>query len=250
LFAQHLPALGWEPVILTVDEKYYEEELDWELHKLLPASQRIVKVNAFKVGKPRLIGDIGLRAFFQLRKNALSLLQSEKFDFLYIPIPSFYIALLGPYLHKKTGIKYGIDYIDPWVHEFPGSKKLFSRHWFSTKLTRLLEPIAVKHAALITGVSEAYYLPVLDRNPHLKNQVVTESMPYGGEERDHEFIRRQKSDVRRQESDDRDQKSEVRRQKTDDRMQTSDVRIQESVKADSILPTFKPDLDERIRSIR
>jgi len=190
LFAQHLPALGWDPVILTVDEKYYEEELDWELHKLIPSTQRIFKVNSFNIGKPRLIGDIGLRAFFQLRKKALSLLQSEKFDFLYIPIPSFYTALLGPYLHKKTGVNYGIDYIDPWVHEFPGSEKLFSRHWFSTQLAKLLEPIAVKHASLITGVSEGYYLPVLDRNPHLKNKVITAAIPYGGEEGDHEFIKK------------------------------------------------------------
>jgi hypothetical protein len=58
LFAQHLPSFGWEPVILTVDEQYYEEELDWELHKLTPPSQRIIKVNAIKLGKPRFIGDI------------------------------------------------------------------------------------------------------------------------------------------------------------------------------------------------
>lgn len=225
LFAQHLPALGWDPVILTVDERYYEEVLDWELHKLIQASQRIITVNAFKVGKSRLIGDIGLRAFFQLRKKALSLLQSEKFDFLYIPIPSFYTALLGPYLHKKTGVNYGIDYIDPWVHEFPGSEKLFSRHWFSTQLAKLLEPIAVKHASLITGVSEGYYLPVLDRNPHLKNKVITAAMPYGGEEGDHEFIRRQTSDVRIQTSDVKNQ--------------TSDVRSQELVNIDSISSTFK-----------
>ena len=210
LFAQHLPALGWEPVILTVDEKYYEEELDWELHKLIPTSQRIVKVNALKVGKPRLIGDIGLRAFFQLRKRALEIIKSEKIDFIYIPIPSFYTALLGPYLHKKTGIKYGIDYIDPWVHQFPGSEQIFSRHWFSTQLARFLEPIAVKHASLITGVSEGYYLPVLERNPHLKNQAITAAMPYGGEEGNHEYIRRQMSDVRRQESDDSDQVSDDR----------------------------------------
>ena len=33
LFANHLKSFGWEPVILTVHEKYYEEELDWNLHK-------------------------------------------------------------------------------------------------------------------------------------------------------------------------------------------------------------------------
>ena len=189
LFAKHLPSFGWNPIILTVNEDFYEETLDWNLHKLIPAGQHIEKVSAFKVGKPRLVGDIGLRAFFQLRRKALELIRAEKIDFVYIPIPSFYMALLGPYLFKRTGIPYGIDYIDPWVHQFPGSNKLFSRHWFSTQLAKLLEPIAVKHAALITGVSEGYYKPVLDRNPHLKTQALTAAMPYGGEESDHDFIR-------------------------------------------------------------
>ena len=189
LFAQHLPAFGWNPIILTVHEDFYEEALDWKLHKLLPKDQRIEKISAFKVTKPRLIGDIGLRGYFQLRRRALELIRSEKIDFVYIPIPSFYMALLGPYLFKKTGVPYGFDYIDPWVHVFPGSDKIFSRHWFTTQLAKFLEPIAVKHAALITGVSEGYYKPVLDRNPHLKTQALTAAMPYGGEESDHDFIR-------------------------------------------------------------
>lgn len=189
LFAQHLPSFGWEPIILTVDEKYYEEKLDWNLYKLLPSGQRIEKVKAFSVTKPRLIGDLGLRAYFQLRKKALELVKKEKFDFVFIPIPSFYMALIGPYLYGKTGIKYGIDYIDPWVHQFPGSNKIFSRHWFSTKLAKILEPIAVKNAVLITGVAEGYYKGVLERNPALYNRCIFGAMPYGGEVEDHERLK-------------------------------------------------------------
>lgn len=189
LFAQHLPEFGWQPVILTVHEKYYEEEPDYNLVKLLPEDLRIEKVNAYKITKPRIIGDIGLRAFFQLYKKAKQMLQKEKFDFLYISIPSFYCALLGRWLHATTGIKYGIDYVDPWVHPFPGSDKKFSRHWWSTKLAQLLEPVAVKRASLITGVAEGYYLPVLERNPQLKKTAITGAMPYGGEKRDIEILK-------------------------------------------------------------
>jgi hypothetical protein len=185
LFAQHLPSLGWDPIILTVDERDYEESLDWNLHALLPKNQRIDKVRAFPLTKPRLIGDIGLRAFFQLRKRALELVKSEQIDFVYIPIPSFYAALIGPYLQRKTGVKYGIDYIDPWVHRFPGSDKLFSRHWFSMHLAKFLEPKAVKQASLITGVAAGYYQGVIDRNPHLLNSCIFAAMPYGGEASDH-----------------------------------------------------------------
>jgi hypothetical protein len=176
-------------VILTVDEKFYEEELDWNLRQLLPEDLRIEKVNAFTISKPRLIGDIGLRGYFQLRKKALELLKAEHFDFVYIPIPSFYVSLLGPYLKKKTGVKYGIDYIDPWVHQFPGSDKLFSRHWFSTQLAKWLEPKALKTASLITGVAEGYYQGVIERNPKLKDTCIFGAMPYGGEKADHDKLK-------------------------------------------------------------
>jgi len=189
LFANHLKEFGWEPVILNVHEDYYEETPDLNLVKLLPKALRIEKVNAFKNSKPRLIGDIGLRAFFQLYKRAKQLIKIEGFDFLYIPIPSFYGALLGRWLNNSTGIKYGIDYIDPWVHDFPGSKQLFSRHWFASKLAGMLEPVAVKKATLITGVAAGYYEPVLERNPHLKIQAVVGAMPYGGEKADHEMLK-------------------------------------------------------------
>ncbi|HMP85651.1 MAG TPA: hypothetical protein PKE63_00140 [Lacibacter sp.] len=190
LFAQHLPAFGWEPVLLMVHERYFEERLDWNLQQLLPAGQRIVKVDALPVTKPRLIGDIGLRGFLQLRKKALELVRGEKIDFVYIPIPSFYVSLIGPYLHRKTGVRYGIDYIDPWVHVFPGSDQLLSRHWFSTRLAKWLEPKAVKRASLITGVAEGYYKGVQDRNPHLLQGCVFGAMPYGGEEQDHAAVKR------------------------------------------------------------
>ncbi len=185
LFANHLPNFGWQPIILSVHEKYYEEKPDWNLFKLLPHSLKVQKVKALPLTKPRMIGDIGLRAFFYLYNEAKRIIRVEEIDFIYIPIPSFYCSLLGRLLHAKTGVKYGIDYIDPWVHRFPGSDKIFSRHWFSTQLAKILEPIAIKNASLITGVAEGYYTGVIERNPKLKN-IVVGAMPYGGERSDHQ----------------------------------------------------------------
>jgi hypothetical protein len=184
-----LPAFDWEPVILTVDERYYEEKLDPNLVKLLPPNLRIEKVKAWKVTKPRLVGDIGLRAFFRLYSKAKQIIKNEKIDFLYITIPSFYIALLGRWLNATTGIKYGIDYIDPWVHDFPGSHKFFSRHWWTKKLSGVLEPIAVKNVSLVTGVAEGYYADVLKRNSLLKKKHFG-AMPFGGEQQDHDILKR------------------------------------------------------------
>jgi hypothetical protein len=189
LFAKHLPAFGWKPLVLTVHYKYYEELLDWNLNKLVDPELQVETTDAFSIGQIRIVGDIGLRGWYHLYKKLLQLINDEKPDFLYITIPSFYGALLGRAAHEKTGIPYGIDYIDPWVHTFAGSNRTFSRHWWSTKLSNLLEPIAVKKASLITGVAEGYYKPVLERNRHLYDQVIHVAMPYGGESDDHKALK-------------------------------------------------------------
>jgi hypothetical protein len=187
LFAKHLPSLGWEPIIVTVDHKYYEENLDWNLSELVPPGLRVERVKAVPVKPVKIIGDIGVRGFYFLYQRILKIIKEEKVHFLYIPIPSNFASLLGTMVFRKTGVPYGIDYIDPWVITWPGTEKRFSRHWWSMKLGEWLEPIAVKHASLITGVAPGYYEDVLKRNPNL-SRIVTAAMPYGAEKEDHEFI--------------------------------------------------------------
>jgi len=117
LISNYLPDFNWHPIILTVKSEFYEETLDPDMLKTVSDKTEIHYVNAFKVSKPRIIGDIGLRAFFQLKKAALQIVKTKKIDFIWIPIPSFYIAILGRIIYNKTKIPYGIDYIDPWVRD-------------------------------------------------------------------------------------------------------------------------------------
>ena len=179
LFAKYLPQYGWNPTLLTVHERFYEEKLDLHLNKLIPNGQQIERVNAFPITKPRVLGDLGLRAFFQLRKRANQIIKEKKIDFIFIIIPSFYLTLLGPYLNKKHGIKIGFDYMDPWVHFFPGSERTFSRHWWSTKLSKYRESYVLKYTSLITSVAPNYIQPLFARNAYLKDAVRTLSVPCG-----------------------------------------------------------------------
>jgi hypothetical protein len=190
LFAQHLPEFGWEPIVLTVHHDHYEATLDWDLARLVPEWLRVERVGALPAEPLRYvgIGDIGLRGFVPMLRRILKLVDQQQVDFVYIPIPSFYAALLGRIVHRLRGIPYGIDYIDPWVFKWTDGWQPFSKHWISRQLADVLEPIAVKEAALITGVAEGYYDDVLDRNPHLQSQAVTAAMPYGGEVEDHRLV--------------------------------------------------------------
>jgi hypothetical protein len=185
LIANYLQEFSWHPIILTVSSAYYEETLDIEIGRTVSDKIEVIYTKAYQVTHPRVIGDIGIRAFPFLYKVALNLIRTRKIDFVWIPIPSFYTSLLGRLLHEKTAIPYGIDYIDPWVRDLGYRKDVRSQ--FSLQLAKWLEPLAVKKASLISGVSEAYYLPVIERN--FKNKPIAHvGMPYGFDPRDHNVI--------------------------------------------------------------
>jgi hypothetical protein len=182
LIANFLPDFGWHPVIVTVNPDFYEEEPDWDMLKTVGKDIEVHHVDAKKVTKPRIIGDIGLRAFNHLKTKALQIIKQQKIDFIWIPIPSFYVAILGRIIYNKTQIPYGIDYIDPWVRDISNRKSI--RSIFSLLIARIIEPYAIKKASLISGVAEAYFKPAIERN-FKKKQPVQVSMPYGFDPSDH-----------------------------------------------------------------
>jgi hypothetical protein len=189
LWSLHLREFGWEPVIVTTHWDYYEEQSEFELTKLVPPDMKIVRTRALPTRPLRVIGDIGARGLFWHYQALLDLARSGEVDFIHVTIPSGYSALLGRLVFRKTGVPYGIDYIDPWVHHAPGSDRLFTKAWGSARLADLLEPWAVKDASLITGINRLYFEGVIERNPHLRDQAVLAEMPYGGSEKDHEYVR-------------------------------------------------------------
>lgn len=187
LISNYLLNFNWQPHILTVKPQYYEEDPDRDIVKTVNPSTKVYYAHAMRPPKHiRLVGDIALRALRNLYKAALKITNEQPIDFIWIPIPSFYTALLGPFLHKKTKIPYGIDYIDPWVNGFVDYHKPFTRAWISNQLAKILEPLSVKKAALISGVSTPYYQGVLHRN--FKNKPIEHvGMPYGFDPNDHKI---------------------------------------------------------------
>jgi hypothetical protein len=184
LISNFLPNFNWHPIILTVKSEYYEEKSDEDIVKTVSSKTEIIYTDARKVTKPRIYGDIGIRAFKYLKNESLKIIRERKIDFIWIPIPSFYVAVLGRILFNKTKIHYGIDYIDPWVRDISNRKNI--RSILSNLIAKILEPYCVKKASLISGVSESYYKPVLERN--FKNKKIKHiAMPYGFDPNDHKI---------------------------------------------------------------
>lgn len=186
-FAMHLPKFGWKVKVLSVKPSYYEEKLDYELEAMLPSDLEIIRTKAFPTRPLRLVGDIGIRSFWWHYRALCRLIQQEKIDLIYILIPPNYSAMLGPLIYRKFGIPYAIDYIDPWVHIFPGCEVLFSKAWLSYQLSRILEPIVLRNVSLITAVGPGYYAGALKRYPWLDASCCI-ALPYGAEDSDFQYL--------------------------------------------------------------
>jgi len=187
LFAAHLRKYGWEPHVLAVDPRFYEEPLDWDLMRLLPADLPVSRTRALPLRPVRVVGDLGVRALLWQYCALSKLAARREIDLLFIPIPPNFSALLGPLLNWRHKVPYAIDYIDPWVHPWPEAEKRFSKAWFAYKLGQLFEPIVLRHASLVTGVAPGYYQGAFDRNPDIPPKPHV-SLPYGAEIRDFSYL--------------------------------------------------------------
>ena len=197
LLAPHLAGHGWEPTVLTVDPADYEGALDPALAGSVPDNVRVIRARAWPAPVTRRlgIGDLGLRAYSGLKREATTLLQNERFDAVFITIYPTYPALLGPRLKRRFGVAFVLDYQDPWVGEWgqsvgpvgEGRPDLKSRA--SRRLATLLEPIALTAADAVTAVSRATFEQALSRSPTAAPRATAE-LPIGWDRRDLQFVMR------------------------------------------------------------
>jgi len=193
-FAQHLPDFGWEPIVLTVDPKYYETAINIENERLLRSDLEIIRTRALPAKLTRKVGfgDLGLRSLWHQWHALSRLVRQRKIDLIFIPVPPNPTLILGRLAHVRFGIPYVIDYIDPVVTEYywklPRSQRP-PKHALAYAMGRLMERFAIANVARITGVSQGTTDSVIARYPWLNGNQATE-IPYGGEPADFEYIRR------------------------------------------------------------
>src|SRR5258705_1037652 len=192
-FAKHLPAFGWDPVVLTTKPEYYESAIDPENEQLLPDWLEVVRSRALSASLMRKIGigDIGMRTLLHHWRALSQLHKEKKIDLVFIPVPPSTPMVLGRLAYIRFGIPYVVDYIDPWVTEYYWKLPRRQRppKWaMSYALSRCLEPFSLRRAKRITGVSRGTTDQVVKRYGWLTAADATE-IPYGAEGDDFEYLR-------------------------------------------------------------
>jgi hypothetical protein len=168
----YFKALGWEAEVVMVHERFSDSMKDPLLEESVPAEVKIHKVNALskkytsKVG----LGSLSLRSMYAYHKKVNQLLRGKKFDLIYFSTTEFPICVLGAYWKDKFNIPYVIDMQDPWHTDYYKNKPKNERpkkYWFSYRLHKYLEPIAMRKVDGLISVSKNYIETLQQRYPVL-----------------------------------------------------------------------------------
>lgn len=188
--ARHLPATGWQPTVLCVDEAYHTERLDPGLAKLLPTDIDIVKVPALPAARMRHfgIGDIGIRAYPYLSRALPKVVRGRGIDVVMITGAPYYPLLLAKQVKRQLRRPVLLDFQDPWVSKWGATRTPLTKAWAAHQVARWLEPIAVKNADFITSVSELQNVEFIKRYPDFGHDRLA-AIPIGGDANDYIYLR-------------------------------------------------------------
>ncbi|RZJ76723.1 MAG: hypothetical protein EOO47_18245, partial [Flavobacterium sp.] len=164
--------LEWEVEVAIVNEKYSDVVKDPLLLESVPYDIAIHKINALsKKWTSKLgLGSLGLRSMWFYKRKVDELLKSKKFDLIYFSTTEFPLCVLGNYWKRKFGIPYIIDMQDPWHSDYYKNKPKAERprkYWFSYRLHKYLEPIAMSKVDGLISVSSKYVQVLHQRYPLL-----------------------------------------------------------------------------------
>lgn len=186
---------GWEAEVVAVKSKYIDMLKDDVMLQSVPADVQIHRINAFKKKWTAKLGlgSIALRSLWYYRKEVNQLLRKKnhRFDLIYFSTTQFPVCILGAYWKWKYHIPYIIDMQDPWHSDYYKDKPKEQRpakYWFSYRLNKTMEPIAIKHADGLISVSQDYIDELKNRYPETKNIPAT-TITFGAFKNDLEIAR-------------------------------------------------------------
>lgn len=185
--------LGWNAEVVTVNENCVDMIKDPLLLKSIPSTIPIHKVKAFskKWTSKFGLGSLALRSLWFYRKKVNQLLRAKKFDLIYFSTTEFPICILGAYWKKKFKVPYVIDMQDPWHSDYYQNKPKNERpkkYWFSYRLHKFLEPIAMKNVDGLISVSTKYIETLKSRYANLAN-IPYKVITFGAHELDFEIAK-------------------------------------------------------------
>lgn len=190
---------GWEAEVVCVKPTFSDIVKDELLEQSIPSTIKIHKVGALpKKWTSKLgLGSIAIRSLLYYKTYVDRLLESKNFDLIYFSTTQFPVLILGKHWLGRYGVPYVIDMQDPWHSTYYDDKPKNERpkkYWFSYRLNKFLEPIAMSKVGGLISVSEGYINTLKERYPEIRN-VPSSVITFGAFERDFEVAEKNKAGI-------------------------------------------------------
>ena len=180
LFAKHLERFGWTPTVLTIRRDRIEGPLDPTLEELLSPGLDVIRTGAIPTKPIRVIGDPALRSIAVHARELSALARRGESQAVVLFGPPWFSFVLGPFVRRRFGVPYVVDYIDPWISDWPAGRVFPRKAWFHDRAAAAIEPWVLRGAAHVTAVSDAILEDLQKRYPSLDRDRMS-AMPYGAE---------------------------------------------------------------------
>jgi hypothetical protein len=190
----YLEQFGWQATVVAVRPENTEMVQDPLLLHTLPSETEVIHVPAWPVSLTRKLGlgSVALRSMRAYDAAVSQLLKKRHFDLAFFSTTQFPVCVLGAKWKKKFGLPYVIDIQDAWHTDYYLHRPKHERpakFWFSYRLNKYTEPIALRQADGLVAVSEGYITDLQARYPEnikLKNALTA---PFGAFPGDTEILR-------------------------------------------------------------
>lgn len=124
-FVQHLPSLGWEPIVLSASPHAYEKTSDDQIGEI-PAGTFVHRAFALDAARHlqiagRYLGwmarpDRWINWKFAGIRDGLGLIEKHRPDVIWSTFPIATAHVIASSLHQRTGIPWVADFRDPMAH--------------------------------------------------------------------------------------------------------------------------------------
>ena len=124
-FVQHLPSLGWQPLVLSADPRAYEKS-SVDLLADVPAGTVVRRAFALDTARHLQLGgrylgwmarpDRWISWKFAAIREGLRMIDEFKPDVIWSTYPIATAHVIASALHRKTGIPWVADFRDPMAH--------------------------------------------------------------------------------------------------------------------------------------
>lgn len=125
-FAQHLPSMGWQPIVLTAHPRAYEK-VSVDLMSEVPPDVPVHRAQAFDTARHFAIGGRYMSAMarpdrwaswrFDAIRVGLKLIRRHRPAAIWSTYPIATAHLIGAELHRRTGVPWVADFRDPMAQE-------------------------------------------------------------------------------------------------------------------------------------